>query len=196
MPQFGLDHTLREFCCQDEDEDPKAVIVNALPITESQMTRGIPSSIKFAYQSPSVFTKDPDRLATLLAICPSSVRQKELQGKYGQMIELPSQHMHSKAYYGSACADAITDYEGMQWVIDLNVRVIGAQPLGFLKTNFSVERGLQVAAVCLLDLKCDRQTFGSSFKKQFHNGVFDRLRLVPSQKRKDEYRNYDFGSEA
>ncbi|KAI4270562.1 MAG: hypothetical protein L6R38_007092 [Xanthoria sp. 2 TBL-2021] len=405
MPQIILDHTLREFYCQDETEDSTIVVVNALPTAETQMTRGIPLSIKYTYQSPNVLTRDPDMLARLylqvvpqifgfiagdmplilfdldnagqahrneayqtysqltpgqrpqlsfvaqpsdiqlpagariaianpmdclfslphavdpnvhydllskkslalsilpsppsevvdtvlrpgkdydeptldaeidrmtkavttracpfvakmpqslsgegvflirsdsekhhavevlqqelrrsLAImrqskmqtptssiilqklipgenvalaffvtrrgraiftscCPQLVdphghweggyisykQQEQFQRRYARIIELLGQYMHSKGYYGPAGADVITDHEGVQFVIDLNVRVIGSHPLGFLKNHFSVERGLHEAVLFFpLFLNCKRETFEDLFRRQLHDGA-------------------------
>ncbi|KAI4130885.1 MAG: hypothetical protein LQ338_001482 [Usnochroma carphineum] len=99
-------------------------------------------------------------------------QQDQFQRKYARIIELLGWYMHSKGYYGPVGADVITDREGRQLVIDLNVRVIGSHPLGFLKGHFSVDRGLHEAVLFFpLFLNCRRETFEDIFKKQLQDGA-------------------------
>ncbi|KAL8839814.1 MAG: hypothetical protein Q9176_004217 [Flavoplaca citrina] len=99
-------------------------------------------------------------------------KQAQYSCQYGRIIELLGQYMHDKGYYGPAGADVISDQNGKQFVIDLNVRVIGSHPLGFLKGHFSAERGLHEAVVFFpLFLRCKRETFENAFHRQLQEGA-------------------------
>ena len=65
----------------------------------------------------------------------------------------------------------MTDGQGRQLIIDLNVRVTGSHPLGFLKTHFSVERNLHKAVLFFpLYLNCTRDAFDELFKQELEDG--------------------------
>ena len=96
--------------------------------------------------------------------------QDRLQQAYAGTIETLAKFMHEKEFYGPMGADIMTDRQGRQLIIDLNMRVTGSHPLGFLKTHFS-ERGLHEAVVLFpLMLKCDREVFERAFERDFGDG--------------------------
>ena len=96
--------------------------------------------------------------------------QDRLQHAYAGTIDTLARFLHEKGYYGPMGADVMTDREGRQLIIDLNMRVTGSHPLGFLKTHFS-ERGLHEAVVLFpLMLRCDREVFEQAFGREFRDG--------------------------
>ncbi|KAI4112385.1 MAG: hypothetical protein LQ345_006459 [Seirophora villosa] len=102
----------------------------------------------------------------------SYAEQDRYQAKFARILEQLGNYMHRKGYYGPVGADGITDEEGRQFIIDMNVRVIGSHPLGYLKTHFSVERGLNEAVVLFpLFLDCRREAFEKIFEQQFQAGT-------------------------
>ena len=64
----------------------------------------------------------------------------------------------------------MTDKEGRQVVIDMNVRVTGSHPLGALRGHFGL-RGLNVAVLFFpLMLKLTWEEFERKFKEELHFG--------------------------
>ncbi|KAL8998990.1 MAG: hypothetical protein Q9169_002096 [Polycauliona sp. 2 TL-2023] len=99
-------------------------------------------------------------------------KQDHYQRKYARTLELLSQYIHSEGYFGPAGADVITNHDGEQFVIDMNVRVTGTHPLGFLKRHFSAERGLHKAIEFFpFFMQCRRETFENAFRKQLQSGA-------------------------
>ena len=98
-------------------------------------------------------------------------QQTLLEKLYAGTINELANYMHRKGYQGPIGADVITDEHGRQLIIDLNVRVTGSHPLGFLKTHFSVNRNLHEAVLFFpLYLKCTRDTFDEAFEQELRNG--------------------------
>ncbi|KAL8963290.1 MAG: hypothetical protein Q9193_000430 [Seirophora villosa] len=101
----------------------------------------------------------------------SYAEQDRYEAQFAPILEQLGHYMHRKGYYGPVGADVITDNKGRQFIIDLNVRVIGSHPLGYLKTHFSVERGLNEAVMLFpLFLNCRREAFEKIFEQQFQAG--------------------------
>ncbi|CEI63451.1 hypothetical protein FVEN_g31 [Fusarium venenatum] len=74
-------------------------------------------------------------------------KQSHLKAEYLPIAKKIAAYMSRLGYYGPLGADIMTDVEGNHLVIDLNARVTGSHPLGFLKGFFSVTRGFNDAAV-------------------------------------------------
>jgi hypothetical protein len=60
--------------------------------------------------------------------------QDELQEHYDAISQKISQYMHAKGYYGPIGTDIMTGVNGEQYIIDMNVRICGTMPLGFLRS--------------------------------------------------------------
>ena len=98
-------------------------------------------------------------------------QQLRLEKLYAGTINELANYMHRKGYHGPIGADVMTDEHGRQLIIDLNVRVTGSHPLGFLRTHFSVNRNLHEAVLFFpLYLKCSRDTFDEVFEQELRNG--------------------------
>ena len=98
-------------------------------------------------------------------------QQTHLEKLYAGTINALANYMHRKGYHGPIGADVMTDEHGRQLIIDLNVRVTGSHPLGFLKTHFSVNRNLHEAVLFFpLYLNCTRNTFDEVFKQELRDG--------------------------
>ncbi|KAK9777064.1 putative ATP-grasp domain-containing protein [Seiridium cardinale] len=72
--------------------------------------------------------------------------QDDLAKRYKTVMFKIAEFLHFNKYWGPAGADIMTNNEGEQLVIDMNVRVTGSHPLGALRTFFE-ERGLHVATL-------------------------------------------------
>ena len=103
--------------------------------------------------------------------CIDYKQQDNLRKQYADIAQEMATYMHQKGYYGPLGADVMTDQNGKQLVIDLNVRVPTSYPLGFLKKHFSVQRGLHDAALLYpLALKGTRDDFQRRFEKEIQEG--------------------------
>lgn len=79
--------------------------------------------------------------------------------------------LHSKGYHGPVNADVLEDSEGVQWIVDLNVRMPGSYVLGALKGHF-LKRGcgwasLEFRSLCPL---VRREDFVESLREEFEGG--------------------------
>ncbi|KAL9579888.1 MAG: hypothetical protein Q9212_004825 [Teloschistes hypoglaucus] len=101
-----------------------------------------------------------------------SYKQQDMyQLQYSGIIEVLAKYVHDRGFYGPMGADVMTDQQGNQLVIDMNIRVIGSHPLGFLKDHFSLRRGLHEAVLFFpLFLTCERKIFERKFRQQLLEG--------------------------
>ena len=86
------------------------------------------------------------------------------QGKFEQRCSRTMEHigqfLHSKGYYGTINADVLEDANGIQWIVDLNVRMPGSYVLGALKKHFWIQRGLMCASLLFKSLlRTPREVF-------------------------------------
>ncbi|EKJ70954.1 hypothetical protein FPSE_08868 [Fusarium pseudograminearum CS3096] len=101
-------------------------------------------------------------------------QQSHLKAHYLPIAKKIAAYLNRLGYYGPVGADIMTDAQGNHLVIDLNTRVTGSHPLGFLKGFFSVTRGFNDAAVffpLFINLSLDR------FREIF-NAELDEGRIV------------------
>jgi hypothetical protein len=98
-------------------------------------------------------------------------QQDDLAAHYAVMAEELAKFVHQRGYYGPIGADIMTDLNGTQHCIDLNVRASGSYSIGFLRNHFSVKRGLHTAAICYpLALKGTQADFRNLFKTELEEG--------------------------
>ena len=93
-------------------------------------------------------------------------KQEALRARYAETAAKLGAYLHKMGYWGPAGADIMTDANGRQLVIDLNVRVTGSHPLGALRGHF-MRLGLNVATVlahCMLRLTKD--DFEEEFREE------------------------------
>ncbi|KAL8998135.1 MAG: hypothetical protein Q9169_002756 [Polycauliona sp. 2 TL-2023] len=91
--------------------------------------------------------------------------------KYRSIVDILARYMHERGFYGPMGVDIITDQGGNHLVIDMNIRVTGSHPLGFLKGHFSTRRGLHEAVLLFpLFLNCSREVFEHAFQGQLREG--------------------------
>lgn len=123
-------------------------------------------------------------------------QQERLQRQYAGTVEKLSRFMHEKGYYGPIGCDVMTDQDGTQLIIDLNVRVSGSHPLGFLRNHFSVERQLHEAVLFfMLHLKCTMEEFERAFKNEFKNGSLVVTGWCHDKQGKSSYASIILGAE-
>lgn len=98
-------------------------------------------------------------------------QQDKLAEHYSPIAAHIAKFLHEKGYYGPVGADIMTDMDGAQLCIDLNVRASGSYALGFLRKHFSTKRNLHdVAILYPLALKGSREKFQSNFAKELEEG--------------------------
>ena len=98
-------------------------------------------------------------------------QQKAIEARYTDIMQQMAKYVHGRGYWGPMGADVMTDLDGKQLVIDLNVRVAGSYILGFLKNHLSVKRGLDYAGLLYpLPLKGTRADFEKMFEPELSSG--------------------------
>lgn len=95
--------------------------------------------------------------------------QPALEEKYATTMEKTAKFLHEKGYYGPAGVDVLTDSQGNQYIVDLNVRLTGLCHLGFLKGHFT-SRGLDVASTVTGFFTCSREKIEEIFCNEFQMG--------------------------
>lgn len=98
-------------------------------------------------------------------------RQSELESRFKATIDKIAAHVHKRGFYGPMGGDIMTDSEGNQYVVDLNVRITGDYMMGALKGHFFERRGLAYSYVItpLVLLTC-RDEFEENFRQEFQEG--------------------------
>ena len=96
--------------------------------------------------------------------------QDALQVKYADRTNQLSAYAHQRGYWGPMGADILTDVDGQQLIVDMNVRMTGCHPLGALRGHFG-RLGLKVAATLFLSiLRLTRDEFDLQFGAELHFG--------------------------
>lgn len=98
-------------------------------------------------------------------------QQSRLKAEYMPIAQTLAASIHSLGYHGPLGADIMTGPDGKHLIIDLNTRVTGSHPLGFLSNHFSVKRGFFDAAVFFpLFLNVTLEEFKYMFLQEFEQG--------------------------
>ncbi|KAF9767250.1 hypothetical protein IL306_000205 [Fusarium sp. DS 682] len=98
-------------------------------------------------------------------------QQPRLKNEYLPIAKQIAAYMTRLGYYGPLGADIMTDWEGNHLVIDLNTRVTGSHPLGFLRGYFSDTRGFNDAAVFFpLFMNMSLSQFRDTFRTELDEG--------------------------
>ncbi|KAF4965250.1 hypothetical protein FSARC_6929 [Fusarium sarcochroum] len=96
--------------------------------------------------------------------------QDDLAQIYGDIMNQVATYLHENNYWGPVGIDIMTDAQGQQLVIDMNVRVSGSHPLGVLK-NFFQERGFDLATLLFpFIVKGTRDSFEKAFRNELQAG--------------------------
>lgn len=98
-------------------------------------------------------------------------QQGRLKTEYMPIAKAIGTYMHQLGYHGPLGADIMTAPDGRHVVIDLNTRVTGSHPLGFMKGHLSVARGFNDAAIFFpLFLNASLAEFKSKFSQELDEG--------------------------
>ena len=97
--------------------------------------------------------------------------QPSLEPQYHDILRQISQILQKERYYGFAGADIMTDANGVQYVVDLNVRSALSGVLYLLKGHLYERRGFEVAEVFeCLKLRIGRDEFEEEFERELMEG--------------------------
>ena len=92
--------------------------------------------------------------------------QEALRARYAETAAKLGAYLHKMGYWGPVGADIMTDANGRQLVIDLNVRVTGSHPLGALRGHF-MRLGLNVATFLAFSmLRLTKDEFEEEFREE------------------------------
>ncbi|MCJ1346141.1 hypothetical protein MMC31_004354 [Peltigera leucophlebia] len=92
--------------------------------------------------------------------------EETLRAQYADTAAKLGAHMYKIGYWGPMGADIMTDADGRQLVIDLNVRVTGSHSLGALRGHFA-RLGLNVATtLSCLTLRLTKEEFQEEFREE------------------------------
>lgn len=97
-------------------------------------------------------------------------QQARLHTEYRPIVDAIGAYMHQLGYHGPLGADIMTGLDGQHLVIDLNARVSGSHPLGFLKKHLNTSRGFNDAAVVGPMLSVTIDELKSRFSTELNEG--------------------------
>ena len=87
------------------------------------------------------------------------------------LIQQVADYVYVRGYYGPLGFDVMTDDDGRQVVIDLNVRQTGSYVLGPMKKHFYEQRKLPLAyVICPIAVQGDRDDFEQMFAEELESG--------------------------
>jgi hypothetical protein len=97
-------------------------------------------------------------------------RQAELEGEFGPLIKKVAAHVYAQGFTGGMGFDCMTDKEGNQLVVDMNVRLTGDFFMGPLK-SFYKSRGMRYSYfISPLAYAGDRDSFENKFDEELKAG--------------------------
>lgn len=96
--------------------------------------------------------------------------QDELKRRFEPLVKELAEFFHKKGFYGPVGVDVMTDPEGRHLLIDMNMRVTGSHPLGFVKTHFTQRNFYEAAVLFPLFMNCTRDHFQQAFSHEFEVG--------------------------
>lgn len=97
-------------------------------------------------------------------------KQEGYKSEYTPIMQKLAQFAHKYGITGPIGADVMTNEKGEHLIIDINTRVTGSHPLGFLTKHFNVERGFNEAAICPVPMTMTMEAFKEMFKTEFEQG--------------------------
>ena len=96
--------------------------------------------------------------------------QPALEQHYRKTLNTVAKFLHAKGYFGPAGVDVMTDANGTQLIVDLNVRITGTYHLGPLRGHFT-RRGLfEAAALANQRFLCTLNQFQCMFTEELKDG--------------------------
>ena len=97
-------------------------------------------------------------------------RQKELEDEFMPLIQKVTAHVYKQGFTGGMGFDVMTDRDGNQLVVDMNVRLTGDFFMGPLRSHYK-SRGMRYSYfISPLVFTGDRDTFEKLFSAELHSG--------------------------
>ncbi|KAI4182878.1 MAG: hypothetical protein LQ346_006457 [Caloplaca aetnensis] len=98
--------------------------------------------------------------------------RQEARGKqYHELIEKITGYVYQRGYYGPMGVDVMTDADGQQLIVDMNIRQTGSYTLGLMKKHFYEQRNLPLGGlICPIAVQGDRDHFEEKFAEEIHDG--------------------------
>ncbi len=97
-------------------------------------------------------------------------QQSRLRDEVMPVAELIGAHLRRLGYYGPVGADIMIGPNNEHFVVDLNARLTASHLLGFMKGHFSVDRGLNDAAILVPIVDISLREFKRKFSKELDEG--------------------------
>ncbi|KAI9039814.1 solid-state culture-specific protein-like protein [Aspergillus affinis] len=96
--------------------------------------------------------------------------QPALEERYREIINTVARLLHEHGYFGPAGIDVMTDDQGKQLVVDLNVRITGTYHLGPLRGHFARRGFVEAAGLANQRIRCTREAFEEVFRNELSEG--------------------------
>ncbi|MCJ1278046.1 hypothetical protein MMC21_005860 [Puttea exsequens] len=99
-------------------------------------------------------------------------RQDALREQYHDITQTVADYVYRRGYYGPMGIDVMTDENGQQLIVDMNIRQTGSYTLGFMKQHFYGQRNLPLGGlVCPMGVRGDRDQFEEKFAQEIEDGT-------------------------
>lgn len=99
-------------------------------------------------------------------------RQQAKDEEYRDLMGKVAEYVYKRGYYGPLGVDVMTDEQGRQLIVDMNIRQTGSYTLGLMKKHFYEKRNLPIGGlVCPLAVMGDRDGFEKKFAKEIEVGT-------------------------
>ncbi len=99
-------------------------------------------------------------------------RQEALREQYHDIVQKVAAYVYQRGYYGPMGIDVMTDENGQQLIVDMNIRQTGSYTLGLMKKHFYKQRNLPLGGlVCPMGVRGDRDQFEEKFAKEIEDGT-------------------------
>lgn len=99
-------------------------------------------------------------------------RQDTLRERYHDIYHRVADYVYRRGYYGPMGIDVMTDLNGQQLIVDMNIRQTGSYTLGLMKKHFYTQRNLSLGGlVCPMGVRGDRDQFEQKFAKEIEDGT-------------------------
>lgn len=99
-------------------------------------------------------------------------RQDALRERYQDIFHKVTRYVYQRGYYGPMGIDVMTDENGQQLIVDMNIRQTGSYTLGLMSQHFYKQRNLPLGGlVCPMGVRGDREQFEEKFAKEIEDGT-------------------------
>lgn len=98
-------------------------------------------------------------------------RQEVLEKQYKDIVLRVAEYVYSRGYHGPMGIDVMTNEDGEQLVVDMNIRQTGSYTLGLMKRHFWENLKLPLGGlICPFAVRGDRDEFERQFVREIEEG--------------------------